>query len=458
MRLLLHCTFILLIGALFTGCATSKSFSKKGAKLEEAGLMEEAAQMYYTSLQKNRTNIDAKIGMKSTGQVVLNKKLQEFVQLKSFDKKKEAVAAWEDAMKYHTAVSRLGVQLEVADFYKADYEALEASYIEELYDEGLALMDAGDYEKAEDRFNEIARLDPEHNEATDLADIAFCEPLYKAGKEAFELGNYRAAYDNFKQVIDRVPTYKEAADYSAEALDLGLFTVALLPFENSTLRNGLDSKVEAYALEALTGVNDPFLKVVDRNNMELILEEQKLGLSGVIDEESAVSVGELIGAQAILTGTVLSFDPNEGETESFQRDAYRQFKVKRLNRETNKYYFETKYEPATYREFQRENRVTVSFQYKVISLKTGEVLRSRIIERSLSDNASWAEYDGELRDLFPASANGVNTNRRARNSMQQMFSANRTPKSTDQLTNEVFQNVTAQMKGEVEQLIRELVK
>ena len=62
-RLLIY----LLSIALLVSCATSKSFYKKGSKLEEAGLVEEAANMYYVALQKNRNNVDAKIGMKGGG-------------------------------------------------------------------------------------------------------------------------------------------------------------------------------------------------------------------------------------------------------------------------------------------------------------------------------------------------------------------------------------------------------
>ena len=79
-----YITLLALFASVLTGCATSKSFAKKGKKLEDAGLVTEAANMYLVSLQKNRGNVDAKIGLKSTGQVVLNSMLQEFVQDKSF--------------------------------------------------------------------------------------------------------------------------------------------------------------------------------------------------------------------------------------------------------------------------------------------------------------------------------------------------------------------------------------
>lgn len=414
--------------------------------------------MYLVSLQKNRGNADAKIGLKSTGQVVLNSMLQEFVQDKSFDKKKEAIANYQQAESYVQQVKNLGVDLSIPDFYVQDFEDVKAVYIEELYDEGLAFMDANQFNEAEKRFNEIGRLDPDHQEATDLASVAYCEPFYVDGTEAFDLGNYREAYNAFDKVIKRVPTYKDASDLKDEALSEGLFTIAMMPFENSTLRNGLDSKVEAYTLEALTDVDDPFLKVVDRDNIELILEEQKLGLSGVIDEETAVSVGDLIGAQALLSGTVLSFSKVEGDPVSVNRDAYEQYKVKRKNEETGKFYYETKYRKTTYREFTRQNQVTVSFQYKVTSLATGEILMSKIVEKSSNDAAQWAEYSGKLQNLYPARSNGVSLNSRARQSLHNQMSANRTPQGIDFLANKAFQSVTAEMKGDIRGMMKEIVK
>lgn len=458
MKNLLYYILILFSLAAFAGCATSKSFSKKGLKLEEAGLMEEAAQMYFTSLQKNRNNVDAKIGMKKTGQVVLNSQLQEFVQLKSFGKKREAIDAYHGAQRYVSQISGLGVELNIPDFYVEDYVSLKDEYIHELYEEGMALMDAEQFNEAEAKFNEIKALDPNHNEAKDLAAIAYCEPLYNAGEKALDSELYRAAYESFDAVIKRIPDYKDAAKLRSEAQSAGLFTMAMLPFENSTLRKGLDTKVEAYALEALTSVDDPFLKIVDRNNLELMLEEQKLGLSGVIDEETAVSVGELIGAQAVITGTVLSYNREEGTPVATSKEAYERYQVKRLNAETNKYYYETKYKKTSYREYHRENRVTVSFQFKVISLKTGEIIRSKIVEKEISDEAVWAEYDGELDNLYPARNNGVSLNSRMRSQLHQQMSASRTPRSTEDLTNDIFQAITVEMTDDIAVMLRTLVQ
>ena len=66
---LLVVLFTVLSAALFfNSCNTSKSYSKKGVRLKEAGLSEEAAEYFLVALQKNANNIDARILLKKEGQ------------------------------------------------------------------------------------------------------------------------------------------------------------------------------------------------------------------------------------------------------------------------------------------------------------------------------------------------------------------------------------------------------
>lgn len=49
------------------------------------------------------------------------------------------------------------------------------------------------------------------------------------------------------------------------------------------------------------------IQTIDRNNIELILEEQHFQLSGLVSDESAVSIGKFIGASHIVFGTLTEF-------------------------------------------------------------------------------------------------------------------------------------------------------
>ncbi|MFH1250002.1 MAG: CsgG/HfaB family protein [bacterium] len=53
------------------------------------------------------------------------------------------------------------------------------------------------------------------------------------------------------------------------------------------------------------------LKIVDRANTETILREQKIGISGIVDEKTAPNVGKLLGVQAILTGSINEYTTTE---------------------------------------------------------------------------------------------------------------------------------------------------
>lgn len=454
----LNFAIILLIAVVAAGCNGSKAFAKRAQQLEEAGLVQEAANNYYIALQKKRTNVEAQIGMKTTGQLVLNEKLNEFAKAKNFGNKKDAVYAYHRAEDYQKKIRGVGITLNMAEFYKTDYDLVLESYLHDLYEEGSTLLEAEDFNKAETIFEEIGRLDPEFKDAEELKDIAYLEPHYNDGVNALANGLYREAYNSFDKVIARRAGYKDAKDLRTECVEKGRFSVAIMPFENSTRTQGLDSKISAYTLDALAAIDDPFLRVVDRDHLETILAEQKLSLTGVIDEATAVNVGDLIGAQALITGTVLTYETTAGRPQSYTRQAYEQYKVKKYNKEEDKYYYDTKYKSTTYREHSQSSSAEVSFQFKVISLQTGEVLASKILNKTAMDQVNYATYDGEHDKLYPAKNSGVNLNRSARSSLVSQLNARRELRPVSELKNDLFDQVSRELKTEISALLEDTIK
>jgi len=68
-------------------------------------------------------------------------------------------------------------------------------------------------------------------------------------------------------------------------------------------RVGLSRKIEA-KLSNYQIDNKKYFTVVSRNDINKVIEEQKLQNSGLVNDENIVKVGELIGAQAIISGNV----------------------------------------------------------------------------------------------------------------------------------------------------------
>ena len=82
--------------------------------------------------------------------------------------------------------------------------------------------------------------------------------------------------------------------------------IAILPLENKGNSRGID------LLDKLITVfvNVDRFKVLERAQLEKVLEEHKLGLSGFIDASTAAEIGKGIGVDAVVTGSV-TWNPND---------------------------------------------------------------------------------------------------------------------------------------------------
>ena len=77
--------------------------------------------------------------------------------------------------------------------------------------------------------------------------------------------------------------------------------ISVAPFKNDSV--GLASKIEVNL--ATHKIDDKqYFTLVSRDNLNNILKEQRLQNSGLMDKKDALSVGKLIGAQAIISGRV----------------------------------------------------------------------------------------------------------------------------------------------------------
>ncbi len=82
------------------GCNGSKAFVKRGQKMENVGLMEQAANYYFTAAMKDRSNADALVALQRSGQWVLDEKIDRFEQADLAGSLPEAVVAYEEALQY----------------------------------------------------------------------------------------------------------------------------------------------------------------------------------------------------------------------------------------------------------------------------------------------------------------------------------------------------------------------
>lgn len=442
---------------LLSGCNSPKSLYKKGVKMEAAQLNKEASSYYYQALVKKREYAEAREALYRTGGSVLSNKLSVFFTESQVGNSKKAIDAYLDAEAYKKSLENVSVNLNIPPQYTQDFNELKKVYLLELYEQGLVYLDQEDYDSAELVFREIVRLEPDYKDTKKLKDIAYIEPFYRKGISALEENKYRSSYNAFLEVLSINPKYKDSEELQEIALKAGMVNIGLIHFENATQFKNAQKKIEAYNLDALVQTKDPFLKVIDRTNYEQLLTEQKINLSGAVDESTASEAGKLLGVKWLLGGTLLEINKIIGKPEKVKKTGYKSYKVKKVNEEGDEYY-ETQYKRTVYYEYKQKNSVNVSVQIKLISLTTGEIELSKILNKEVSDYVNYYIYDGEDKNLYPSEDGKVVTSRSAKKKLDQKLQARKEIKSVGVLSNDALLDVSKQVKNQLEKFSYNYVK
>ncbi|HBA60433.1 MAG TPA: hypothetical protein DCZ92_06380 [Elusimicrobia bacterium] len=91
--------------------------------------------------------------------------------------------------------------------------------------------------------------------------------------------------------------------------------VVVMGFSSET---GAKSKASAIVTERLTSeiASNPRMEVIERSRLDEVLKEQKLGARGVVDDATAKKIGNILGADAVVTGSVIDLDGKNVEVNA----------------------------------------------------------------------------------------------------------------------------------------------
>src|SRR5213595_2200654 len=88
--------------------------------------------------------------------------------------------------------------------------------------------------------------------------------------------------------------------------------IAVLPFDNSGSYGqdkenfeALEKGIAGMMISELAA--NPAARVVEREEIEKLVAEQNLGISGTVSPETAAKVGKLVGARYVITGAFIDF-------------------------------------------------------------------------------------------------------------------------------------------------------
>jgi len=128
-------------------------------------------------------------------------------------------------------------------------------------------------------------------------------------------------------------------------------------------------------------VQNQYYTIIERAKIEEVLKEQSLSLSGLVDEQQAVTVGNLIGAQALITGSGSYSVKDEGGWEKY--------KVKEKNEKGKKVDVEKE-------RYNIYRLVDVNLTFRIIDIGTGSIIASKT--NKASNHSSKRRYMGSGKD------------------------------------------------------------
>ncbi len=388
--------FLLATAFLLTACTGSKKYARKASKYEAAGMYRDAAENFYIAVRRKPDNIDARIGLKRTGQRYIDGELDRFYQAYSARRDREAVYIYREVQDFVNKCKPY-VVLDFPPYYEEQYSEMLQNYMERRYEEASDLMYNEKFQEAEKIFDELLMLDPNYRDVSDMGIVARAEPVYRKGVLAFETGKYRTCYDLMNEVLRIDGNYKDAVDYKNRAVEKGRIVIAVLPFEYaSPAYRNLAGMLRPKIISNLAQSNNPFIKVIDRKSTGEVLKQQRFNA----EAGTNVHTGELLGANALLKVKILEETFEGGSVKRYNRQGFLAYKVEKYNPETKEKYYETRYKRVTYNEYSGSIKLKTTVSYQLVSAETGAVLFSDVENYSTTDRVNYATFRGDYRNLY----------------------------------------------------------
>ncbi len=219
-------------------------------------------------------------------------------------------------------------------------------------------------------------------------------------------GNKKAAKE-FKVAMQYVPNYKDSKSMYEKARKAGTSRIAIIPFVNKSGKYGYGAVGEIQSDLIISTILDnkqatEFLEIITRDQLDEVLKEQKLNDLGIIDDNSLVEVGKILGVHEILTGKINQIAINYPQTvsRSFHDKSRvvvdRKTYVENGKKKTKNIYGDVH---ARVTEYTKQATAKINGSYRIIDIKTARIKQSKTFTEDYKFNCSWGKYSGDERAL-----------------------------------------------------------
>lgn len=373
-------------------------FFKRALRHETNREYSMAMHVYKEVLYKNMHNKDAKDGLKRSSNALLEDLLSTFFianeneDYTAIKETSSTISRLQEELKY------FDIALSLPTYYIQKIQASETATLNKSYDKGTAAMTQKNYVLAIQHFIEITERDENFKDTQQILKQAKMELLHQQALDKFQAKSYLEAYRLFKQLIEMVPNRTDFKAYADKCIEKGTITMSILSDREAI--EGLKNQLKTTFISALSALNNPLLKIVERDNIDKIIDEQKQIFSGLFDEQTTAQLGMLSGAKWILLVKLQDYYYNLLPPQKLIRTAYMKETIKQYDN-TGNWRKEDQFVPMVYHEYVKSCELRIALHYKLIEVETGQIILADKISGSKTPQVWYAKYTGEYTSLYP---------------------------------------------------------
>jgi tetratricopeptide (TPR) repeat protein len=245
----------------------------------------------------------------------------------------------------------------------------------------------GDYDGAMDLVLRVLKYAPQKKEAVYLYNICRILPAYELGKKAESQGRLRDAVEQYDFILDLDPVFKDVSERKKKVIERGRVRIAYVQVNSQKVDDKKEKEFGAVMCQELLKMDNPFFSLIDRENTEKLLEEQRMSMSGLMDEGKVIEAGKLVGAEYILLGEVLDAYDDQKHYDSGEGRGY-------LGRTKDSKKVRFQYWKEVY-------KCQLRMRFTLLNSETGETVHTFIEDAVLDDVLNWATCTGDCSRIFP---------------------------------------------------------
>lgn len=372
-----------LLGSLliFSACSQNARLTKKTQKNLNKGNYEEAIQDIVKTLKKNPDNDVAQDLLVKTWQSYCSakqKKIENIIQSSEINK-------WEQVYQEYTALQKTGEEIQTLPPLLNPYSGYRVTI-------------------------EIPDYTEQIKQSKENAAAAHYQTGIRYAKISNDREMQKKAALEFKAALNLIPDYQDADLRYEQCRKLAIKRIAVSPFADKSNTSGKYGAVSDiltdYIVSRLisTSVNNEFIEIIARSQLETVMKEQQLSASGLVNETGSVRLGQILGANEILTGSILQISVSPERTVSVQSEDEKEVVLRTeeyIDADGTAQEKEIKGKVyCRYRKYTKTASVSVSTSYSILDVETGKIILQETLEVKNPFSDTWArKISGDDRAL-----------------------------------------------------------